>query len=536
MSSVWLFSIAVVCFYLGYRFYLRFLIKKIFPLDVTKITPALEINDGVDYVPAKNWIMLFGHHFASIAGAAPIIGPVIAFSAWGWGVSLVWIVLGSIFIGGVHDFSSLYVSMRSRGCSISEVGKFAVSKKTKYLFSIFILLALILIIAVFLYFCANTFVHKPEIVLPSLGLIPVAILVGCMLYILNFNVFFATGFGLLSMVLLIYFGDIFPIGFIGEKAQNYWIIILMFYCFFASIMPVNILLQPRDYLSSFILFAGIVCAVLGIFITRPKIIAPVFLTFKGEIGLIWPMLFVTIACGAISGFHSLVASGTTSKQISSEAYAPRIGYGSMLLEGVLAVIALISVSVLAMDVFKERLASSGPVGCFEKGYGFITLPLLGGYGESFAVLILNAFILTTLDTATRISRYIMSEIFHFKGRIFPAVFPVILASLLALSGKWRDIWVIFGASNQLIAALSLIVVSGWLLKKKRQIRFTFIPAIFMLLTTISAIIYKLNHFLKAGNIILSIVSIVLILLGVSIIWEARFIFGNKKSLIGEKFG
>jgi len=523
VNSAVVFLIAVASFFIGYRFYLKFLIRKIFPLDQSKLTPALEVNDGVDYIPAKNWFILFGHHFASIAGAAPIIGPVIAFSVWGWGAALLWIILGSIFMGGVHDFSSLYVSMRNRGYSISEVGSFSISKKTKYLFSIFILLTLILIIAVFLYFCANTFVNKPEIVLPSLGLIPVAILIGFMMYRLNFNTSFATIFGLLSLAFLAYFGNLLPLSF-GDNAQNYWIIILTFYCIFASIMPVNILLQPRDYLSAYLLFAGIGCAVVGIFLTRPVITTPAFLTFKGEIGPVWPMLFVTIACGAISGFHSLIASGTTSKQIPNEIYAPRIGYGGMLLEGVLAVIALISVSVLAAGIFRESMVSSGPVGCFGKGYGFITLPLLGKYGESFAILILNAFILTTLDTASRISRYVMSELFHFKGRILPVLFPVILASLLALSGKWMNIWAIFGASNQLIAALALIVVSAWLVKNKKRIRFTLVPAIFMLLTTISAIIYKLNHFLKVGNIILSIISIMLILLGVSIMWEARFIF------------
>jgi len=528
VNSVWVLLIAAASFFLGYRFYLRFLIRKVFPLNPARLTPALEINDGVDYIPAKNWFILFGHHFASIAGAAPIIGPVIAFSVWGWGAALLWIVLGSIFMGGVHDFSSLYVSMRNKGCSISEIGRFSISKKTKYLFSIFILLTLILIIAVFLYFCANTFVNNPEIVLPSLGLIPVAILVGFMIYKMNFNISFATIFGLSSLALLAYFGNLLPLSF-GGNAQNYWIIILAFYCFFASIMPVNILLQPRDYLSAYLLFAGIGCAVVGIFLTRPVITAPAFLTFKGSVEPIWPMLFVTIACGAISGFHSLIASGTTSKQIPNEIYAPRIGYGGMLLEGILAVIALISVSVLAADIFKDNLASAGPVGCFGKGYSFITLPLLGKYGESFAVLILNAFILTTLDTASRISRYVMSELFHFKGRILPVLFPVILASLLALSGKWMSIWAIFGAGNQLIAALALIVVSAWLVKNKKRIRFTLLPAIFMLLTTMAAIIYKLNYFLKTGNIVLSIISIMLTLLGVSIIWEARFIFRKRVS-------
>ena len=231
MNSAGVLLVAVAFFFLGYRFYLNFLIRKVFPLDPARLTPAIEVNDGVDYIPAKNWFILFGHHFASIAGAAPIIGPVIAFSVWGWGAALIWIILGSIFMGGVHDFSSLYVSMRNKGYSISEVGSFSISKKTKYLFSIFILLTLILIIAVFMYFCANTFINKPEIVLPSLGLIPVAIVVGFMIYRLNFNTSFVTIFGLSSLALLAYFGNLLPLSF-GDNAQNYWIIILAFYCFF----------------------------------------------------------------------------------------------------------------------------------------------------------------------------------------------------------------------------------------------------------------------------------------------------------------
>ncbi len=528
MNSLLLFCLALVCLILGYVLYLKLILKKIFPLLPSRITPALAINDGIDYVPARNWLILFGHHFASIAGAAPIIGPVIALSVWGWLPAFLWIVLGSIFLGGIHDFSALYVSIRSNGNSISEVGKYSISKKTKYLFSGFILLTLILVIAVFLHFCANTFVSKPEIVLPSLGLIPVAVLVGVMLYRLNFNTVFATLFGLISLFILAYVGDFLPLSF-SSQAHNCWILILMFYCIFASITPVNILLQPRDYLSSYLLFAGVGCAFLGIFLTRPVINSAPFLSLSdNNIGPLWPMLFVTIACGAISGFHSLIGSGTTSKQIVSELHAPRIGYGAMLLEGLLATIALISVASLSSNVFKTTLEQSGPVGCFGKGYGYIVFPLFGNYGESFAILILNAFILTTLDTATRISRYIMSEIFNFKGRLLPTLIVVVLAGLLSVSGKWMGIWAIFGASNQLIAALSLIVVSGWLIKNKRNIKFTLIPALFMLLTTLSAIIYKLNYFLKSGNIILSIISVVLILLGVLVIWEAKFVFKRTK--------
>jgi carbon starvation protein len=531
MNSVGLLILVLISFGLGYFIYLRLLIRKIFPLDYDRKTPAVEINDGLDYVPAKHWLILFGHHFASIAGAAPILGPVIAFSIWGWLPAILWIVLGSVFLGGVHDFSSLYISLRNKGVSVSEVGSSAISPRTKYLYSGFILLTLILIIAVFEYFCAKTFVNKPEIVLPSLGLIPIAIIVGFLIYRLNFNTLFATLLGLLGLGFLIYLGEYFPLTLPHTITNplNFWIITLMFYCIFAAILPVNILLQPRDYLSSFLLFAGVGLGVLGIVFTHPTIVSKGYIGFSGKLGPLFPMLFVTIACGAISGFHSLISSGTTSKQLPNERYAPRIGYGAMLMEGLLASIALIAVACLKPEVFKATLSSSSPVACFGKGYGILVSPFLKGYGSAFAVLILNAFILTTLDTATRISRYVGTELFKFKGRIIPTLIPVILATLLALSGKWMNLWTIFGASNQLIAGLALIVVTAWLVTRKRNSIYTLIPAVFMLVITIWALIYKLINFMRTKNITLSIISVILIVLAVAVVWSARFIFVRRRN-------
>ncbi|OQX83474.1 MAG: hypothetical protein B6D53_02360 [Candidatus Omnitrophica bacterium 4484_49] len=531
MNSAIVLILVLISFALGYFIYLRLLIRKVFPLDFNRKTPAVEINDGLDYIPAKNWLILFGHHFASIAGAAPILGPVIAFSIWGWVPAILWIVLGSIFLGGVHDFSALYVSLRNKGVSVSEVGSSAVSPYTKYLYSGFILLTLILIIAVFEYFCAKTFVDKPEIVLPSLGLIPIAIIVGFLIYHLNFNTFFATLLGLCGLGFLIYLGGYFPITLPSgiNNPINFWIILLMFYCIFAAVLPVNILLQPRDYLSSFLLFAGVGLGVLGIVVVHPPLVSSGYIGFFGKLGPLWPMLFVTIACGAISGFHSLISSGTTSKQLSSERYAGRIGYGAMLMEGLLATIALIAVASLKPQVFRATLSSSSPVACFGKGYGILVSPFLKGHGAAFAVLILNAFILTTLDTATRISRYVGTELFKFKGRIIPTLIPVILATLLALCGKWMNIWTIFGASNQLIAGLALIVVSAWLVKNGRRATFTLLPAVFMLVITIWALVYKLITFIRTKNLTLSIISVILIILALAVVWSAKFVFVRREN-------
>jgi carbon starvation protein len=526
MNSLTLAIISLILFGLGYKFYLGFL-KKIFPFNPSRKTPAVEKYDGVDYVPAKNWLILFGHHFSSIAGAAPIIGPVIAVSIWGWFPSIIWILIGAILLGGAHDFGSLMASIRNDGNSIAEISEKVISRKAKILFSSFVWLALVLIIAVFVFFCAKTLVEKPEVVIPSLGLIPVAILVGILIYRFNMNFPLATVVGLSLLAFLIFLGGKFPISLAGNAVRN-WSIILLIYCFFASITPVNILLQPRDYLSSFLLFAGIGIGFLGILLFHPKLNAPFFIGWGGKLGPLWPILFVTIACGAISGFHSLIASGTTSKQISNEKYAPRIGYGAMIFEGILATLALIVVSSLPFDKFSSIIKNSSPVSAFGIGYGKVTYPILGEYGAIFAVMILNGFILTTLDTATRISRYITQELFHIKQKYISTLIVVAFGGWLGISGKWASIWPIFGASNQLIAALALIVISAWLLSLKRKYLTTLIPAIFMLITTMGALLYKFIQFLRLKSYLLLGISLILLFLSIFLVVEVIKSFKKSK--------
>ena len=334
---------ALVLFWLGYSFYSR-AFAKLWNVDPSRKTPAITHYDGVDYVPAKHWTMLFGHHFASIAGAAPVIGPIIALSIWGWMPALIWIVLGTILLGGIHDFSALMVSLRSEGKSIADVAKTVISRRAKIVFSIFIWLTLILVIAVFVHFCANTFIVEKRIVIPTVGLIPLAMLIGFMLYDLKFNQISTTILGLAILAGLIILGNHFPLELVKLtfRIQDFtltlgplqiWSIGLLIYAFFASITPVQILLQPRDYLCAFLLLGGVILGFTGILLSRPVMQLPAFVGWKGAQGYLWPMLFVTIACGAISGFHSLVASGTTSKQLLNEKDARKIGYGAMIMEG-----------------------------------------------------------------------------------------------------------------------------------------------------------------------------------------------------------
>jgi len=387
MNSVVVITITLVAFYLGYKFY-GAKVSRLFDIDESRKTPAITKCDGIDYVPSKNWLVLFGHHFASIAGAGPIIGPAIAVCCWGWGPSILWIIIGSIFLGGIHDFGSLIISVREDGSTIGDIAKDSISYKAKVIFSLFILLALFLVIAVFAYFGADTFVKQPEVIIPSFGIIPISILVGLALYRFKLNPTITTIAGLVVLALLIVVGKYFPVE-LGNNAHFIWMAILFVYCFIASTLPVNVLLQPRDYLSSYLLFAGLALALLGIFIVHPNMNAPPFVANKCSLGFLWPMMFITIACGANSGFHSIIASGTTSKQLANEKHAKLIGFGGMLLEGLLAtIVVVLIVAGLSSSEFNLHVANkTSPVQMFGIGFGNMTKPILGQWGTFIALTI-----------------------------------------------------------------------------------------------------------------------------------------------------
>ena len=528
MSSLLIIFITLILFFWGYKFYARKL-ERLWEIDAKRQTPAVLKYDGIDYCPARNWLVLFGHHFSSIAGAGPIIGPVVACIVWGWLPVLLWIVFGTIFIGGVHDFAALACSLRQEGNSIADIASQVISKKVKIVFSLFVWLALILVIAVFAYLCADTFVKEPRIVLPSLGLIPVAIVIGYLLYNLKANNSLATILGLSLLTGLILWGNKVPVN-LGHNGHNIWIVVLLAYCFIASVMPVQILLQPRDYLSSFLLFAGVIFGYAGLAMAHPEVTQPAYVGWHSDMGNIFPMLCVTVACGAISGFHSLIASGTTSKQLANERFTKRIGYGGMVAEGIVAVMAVLAVCAgLKGRNLPQLLKELGPINSFSQGYGEITRSILGGYGSFIAVTILNAFILTTLDTATRISRYLTEELFGIKNRYLATVIVVILGGWLALSGGWQKIWPVFGASNQLVAALALLVISCWLLAHKRSLKFTLLPAIFMFVAAVAALIIQAKKYLITKDYLLLGVSFILLALAFYLLIEAMRILTKRKT-------
>jgi carbon starvation protein len=534
MNSLFVALIGLALFAAGYYFYAAFIEKNVWKVDFSKKTPAVLKDDGLDYVPAKHWTVLFGHHFASIAGAGPIIGPVIACALFGWGPALLWIVIGSIFIGGVHDFSALMLSLRHHGNSVGHVAESVLSRRSRIVFSGFLWLALILVVAVFAAVTAKTMVAEPRIVIPTFGMIATAILLGLMLYRWQFDQWTATLISIALMAYFIYLGLSFPISLNLPNALTIWIVILLIYAYIASIIPVNILLQPRDYLSSFILFFGLILGYLGIFVSTPKMNVPMFVSHQSSQGPLWPMMFVIIACGAISGFHSLISSGTTSKQLRHKPGAKKITFGGMILEGILSLLAIISVCAGLYWVggptglvYPELMKESGWIVTFGKGFGQLVAPLIGStLGALIAMFTLNSFVLTTLDSATRITRYITEEtlgdafgIKIFRNKYVSTSLIILLALWLAL-GSWTAIWPVFGASNQLIAALVLLLASVYLFQKRLPSIYTFLPAVFMTVTTIGALIYEMYMFFQSNNYLLFSIATVLLVLAGDMLAEA----------------
>jgi len=521
VSSLFLVFGAIVIFAFAYRFY-GGLLARLFDMNSQNKTPAHTHFDGVDYVPAKNWLVLFGHHFSSIAGAGPILGPVIAGAVWGWGPAVLWILIGSIFVGGVHDFASLMVSLRSDGKSIADTTEKLLGSRVRLIFSLFVWLCLILVIAVFAASAAKTLQTTPEIVLPTFGIVFVAVFVGLLLYRWRLNTIAATAIGMVLFFVLIVAGLHLPIRW---SYHGWLLVLLIFYAGTASVLPVNIVLQPRDYLSFFVLLFGMVVGYLGLLLTHPPVQTPAFVSFSGSEGYLLPMLCVTVACGAISGFHSLVASGTTSKQLNREADAKKIGYGAMLTEGVLAVLAVVCVTAglywfggPAGLVYPELVRGGNWIVAFGKGYGIITQPMLRGLGMFIGITMLKTFIVTTLDTATRITRYIGTELFGerlgfkpMKNMFFNTAVVIGLATYLAF-GAWQSIWPVFGAANQLVAALALLVVTAWLFSRGKPTLYTLIPGIFMLLVTTSALVLLAIKFLSGHKVVLGVIAVALLLL------------------------
>ncbi len=533
-----IFLLACFFFIIAYLKYGKFL-KKHFELDNKNHPPSHHMYDGIDYVPAPAPV-LFGHHFSSIAGAGPILGPIIAGIAFGWGPVWLWVVIGSIFIGGIHDFASLVISIRNRGRSIAEIANTYMPKRAYHLMLAFAWLSLIYVLTVFTDLTANTFKMDGGVATSSLLFIFLAVGFGVSLYRLKMPLKWATLIFVSLLFFFIWLGQKIPLNnipeFLGDKAKA-WDIILIVYCFIASVTPVWVLLQPRDYLCSFLLYGSIIGGFLGILLGGLPLNYPAFTALSSQdIGPMFPMLFVTVACGAISGFHAIVASGTSSKQLKKETDALPIGYGAMLVEGLIAVIALCTVIIIGRG---DSLAAKAPLAIYGAGMAKF-LSVFGipeKFGASFGLLALSTFILTTLDTATRLARYIFQEFFSIEGKktrylatavtlFLPAMF--VLINIKDASGNivpaWKIIWPIFGATNQLLAGLVLMIVAVWLKKKGKHIWFVVIPMVFMLIMTLWALFLVIIQYKLS---LIGFIGAILLFLAAMLIFEAIEIFEVK---------
>jgi carbon starvation protein len=533
------FVVAILLFVLAYRYYGRFL-ERHFDVDDNRPTPSHTDYDGVDKVPTKTAVLL-GHHFSSIAGAGPIVGPIIAAAAFGWVPAILWVIIGSIFIGGVHDFSSLIASIRHKAKSIAEIAKEYMSPLSYKLFLVFIWLAMVYILIVFIDLTSTTFVTHGEVATSSTLFIVLAIFFGIILYRMKIPLIWASLIFVPLVFVGVWIGHMLPMdgshlpAIFQENPGRFWNVILILYAFVAAISPVWILLQPRDYLSSFLLYASLIGAFIGIIFGGFHFQYPAFTTWSDiDRGTLFPILFITIACGACSGFHSIVASGTTSKQLNCETDARKIGYGAMLIEGLVAVIALFTVAMLVKN---DTLVHQAPLVVFGTGMGNF-LSIMGipfEVGMSFGILAVSTFLLTTLDTSTRLARYILEELLNvsstssrYLSTVATLVLPVIFTfvTLYDVQGNpipaWKAVWPVFGSTNQLLAGLALLVVYVWQKRKGKNTIFIMLPMVFMLSMTLWALAQLIY---QSGFTSIGIVSAILLILAVILVAEAiRIVF------------
>ncbi len=548
--------VAIVLFWIAYKVYGGWM-SRVYGLDDRHLVPSEGQYDGVDFVPTKTQILL-GHHFSSIAGAGPIVGPILAGLFFGWLPALVWIVLGSIFVGGVHDFGSSIASVRHKAKSVAELARQYITPMAFKLFLAFIFLALVYVIVVFMDLTAATFVNVEMngsgVAISALLFVVLALAMGFATYRRGLGIKAGTLIFLPLVLLAIWVGDALSVEggllpALGGSEKNAWNLVLIGYCFVAAITPVWILLQPRDYLSSWLLYLSVVGAGLGLLIgaltgstavapTWPAIVKPSAVTSLGvpHLGPLFPILFITVACGACSGFHSIVASGTTAKQMRCETDTRRVGYGAMLIEGVVAVIALSTVMVLSFGTDALR---SDPITVYATGIGkFLgSLGINPRFGAHFGLLALSTFLLTTLDTCTRLARYVVQEALGWgkndaRQRVAATLFTLLLPAVLVfmtytdpVTGQalpaWRAVWPVFGATNQLLAALALLAVTVWLKRTGRTWLFAGLPMAFMLMMTMSALALLIG---RNGFSLIGIISSVLFILGLILAVEAARAF------------
>ena len=564
MNSLFLAAGVAALYIIAYHTYGKFLGRKIFKLNPETVCPSREFQDNVDFVPSKKQI-LFGHHFTSIAGTGPIVGPAIAI-IWGWVPALIWILIGSIFMGAVHDFGAMVISLRNQGRSIGDVASDVINQRVRTLFLLIIFLELLIVVAIFGVVIAVVFNMYPQAVIPVWLQIPIAVWLGHMIYKKGSSPLPMSIIAVALMYLTMIIGAHFPVKMpylFGINPVALWVVVLLFYAYIASILPVQTLLQPRDYINSHQLIIAMCLLAAGIIITKPIMVAPAVNLIPQGAPPILPMIFVVVACGAISGFHSLVSSGTSSKQCDNETSSLSIGFGAMLMEGMLAVLVLIACGAglaigfskggetfIGVTAFAQHYSSwtaaaglGSKIGAFVTGSANmiektgipydLTITIMGVFVVSFAA--------TSLDTATRLQRYIVSELSTaWKISVFSKKHPatiIAVGTALALafyngSGKGALIlWPLFGSVNQLLAGLALLVITVYLARKNVQIIYTMIPMVFMLFITGWAMLINLNKFFVTSNWLLLCIGLAVFLLEIWMVVESTLVL---KKLNGEE--
>ncbi|MEQ5818039.1 carbon starvation protein A [Halomonas sp. SCS19] len=540
MSAVIVLVLGLAAMALGYFIYSKFIADKVLKLSRDFVTPAHEFEDGVDFVPTNRYV-LWGHHFTSVAGAAPIVGPAIAV-IWGWVPAFLWVIFGTIFFAGVHDAGAIWASVRNKAKSVGALTGEVVGTRARSIFMIVIFLLLLMVNAVFAVVIAGLMMKFPSAVIPVWGAILVALVIGQLIYRRIIGLGLVSVIGVVALYALIGIGPAVPIQMPTEvgalSGQAVWILLLFGYAAIASLLPVWMLLQPRDYINGLQLFIGLIILYGALALLNPDIVAPGFNSdVPAGTPSLFPLLFVTIACGAISGFHGLVSSGTTSKQLDRETDVRFVGYFGAVGEGMLALGSILAATAgfatlgdwqAMYDAFGK-----GGVNAFVEGGAFI---IHNGIGlpEATAATLLTVmaalFAGTTMDTGLRLQRYIFQE----WGEIYdqpwmkkPAVATLlaVLSCLVLAFGAGADgsggliIWPLFGTTNQLLAGLTLLVVTVMLMRNHRPVYYTLIPLVFLLIVTVLALLAQLKSFFVAGNYFLLALDIVVLIASVLVAME-----------------
>ena len=517
MSAIVLMAVGLAMLSAGYMFYSKFISEHVFRLDPDFRTPAHEFEDGVDFVPTNKWV-LWGHHFTSVAGAAPIVGPAIAV-VWGWLPAFLWVTLGTVFFAGIHDAGTLWASVRNKGQSIGSLTESVVGRRARSIFMIVIFLLLLMVNAVFAIIIARLFVQFPSTVFPAWFVIAVAICIGYLLYRKGVSLLWPSIIGVTLLYGSMFVGVQMPISLpeqmFGLGSPALWVVILFGYAAAASLLPVWLLLQPRDYINGLQLIIGLAIFFTAVLLANPTVVAPQINTaLPDDVPSIVPLLFVTIACGAISGFHGLVSSGTTSKQVDKETDVRFVGFMGTVGEGSLALASIIACTAgfAALSDWESYYTSfaAGSLDAFVLGGGGIVAAGLGlpvGFAETLLAVMAILFAATTMDTGVRLQRYIVQEwgtiynIPALTGRGLSTIIAVTCCLALAFGAGGDDpgagglvIWPLFGTTNQLLAGLSLLVLSVFLLKLGRKTIFTLVPFVFLLSMTLWALISQLRGF------------------------------------------